>query len=151
LTSTKASFDFTGTTHVCSGGQRLDLLGGYAWIGGVQIDGTENMLDGPFDESVRVIGDGSERRIGHMLEDGVENWACMLGEFPHKLAEFAVEVSKKQQGLVAQHREARVMNAADRVLRRRKSCHHWWEQFRQGLGVRRRLQREAQREMILAH
>ena len=75
------------------------------------------MLRGPFDECVGVIGDRSGRRIVHMLEDCIEHRACVPGQFDHELTEFAVEVAKKEQSLFAQHREARVVNRADGILR----------------------------------
>ena len=109
------------------------------------------MLRGPFDESVCVIGDRSGRRILHMLENRVEHRPCVLGQFGHELTEFAVEVAKKQQSLLAQHREARVVNRADGILRLEQPRHQWWKLLRQRLCVRRRLQGKAESKVVLAH
>ena len=101
------------------------------------------MLRGPFDEGVCVFGDRSGRRIVHMLEDRIEHRSGVSGEIGHERTEFAVEVAKKQQSLVAQEREARVVNRADRVLSFEKPRHQWWKLLRQRLCVRGRLQRES--------
>ena len=75
-----------------------------------------------------------------MLEDRIEHGPGMLGEIRHELAEFAVEVAEKQQSLVAQDGEARVVDRADRVCRLEQLRHQGWKLLRQRLCIRGRLQ-----------
>ncbi len=141
---------FAGAGDVRCRRQGLDLLGGHAWVRGVEIHGMKKMLCGPFDESVCVIGDRSGWRIVHMLEDGIEHWPCVLGQIGHELTEFAVEVAKKQQSLFAQHRKARVVNRADGIFRLEQPRHQRWKLLGHRLCVRRRLQGKAERKVTLA-
>ena len=111
----------------------------------------EQMLGGPFDESGRVRRDRSGRRIVHMLEDRVEHRPGVFGQIGHELTEFAVEVAQEQQCLVAQNREARVVNRADRVLCLKEARHQWRKFFRDRLCIGGRLQRKAECKVALAH
>ena len=85
------------------------------------------MCCGPIDECLSVIGDRSGRRIVHMLEDRIEHRPGVLRQSSHKRNEFAVEVAHKQQRLLAQHRETRGVNRADRVLRLEQRRHQRWK------------------------
>src|SRR5437879_6110099 len=86
-----------------------------------------------------------------MLEDRIEHRSRELAEISHKPTEFAVEVAKKEQGLCAQNREARVVNPTDGIRRPEQPRHHWWKLLRQHLCIRRRLQRKAEGKVVLAH
>src|SRR5713101_714844 len=109
------------------------------------------MRHSPFYERVYVGGDRNRRWILHVLEDSVEHRSRELGEVGHEWTEFAVEVAKKEQGLFAENREARVMNLADSIRRPKQPRHHWWELLRQHLCIRGRLQRKAEGKVVLAH
>ena len=52
-----------------------------------------------------------------MLEDSVEHRPGVPAQIGHELTEFAIEVAEKQQRLLAQHRETRVVNRADGIRR----------------------------------
>ena len=109
------------------------------------------MLCSPFDECLCVIGDRSGRRIVHVLEDSVEHRPGVPGQIGHELTEFAVEVAQKQQSLLAQHREARVVNRADGIRRLKQLRHQWWKLLRERLCIRGRLQGKAEGKVVLAH
>ncbi len=108
------------------------------------------MIRGPLDESICVFSHRGWRRIHNVLEDAIEHRSSVFREIGHERAEFAVEVGKKQEGLVVQHGEARVVNGADSILRLEQRRHHWWKLFWQRLCVRRRFQGEADGEVTLA-
>src|SRR5260370_13825815 len=105
----------------------------------------------PFDKSLCVIGDRSGRRIIHMLEDRIETRPGGLGQIGRELTEVAVEVAEKQQSLLTQHREARVVNRADSIRRLEQLRHHWRKLLRERLCVRGRLQWKAESKVALAH
>src|SRR5271155_2578332 len=111
----------------------------------------DKMRCGPFDESICIIGNRGRWRTLDVLKNRVEQRSNASGQIGHELAEFAVEITKKQEGLVAQHRKARVVNRADRILRLEESRHQWWKPFRNRLCVHRRFQREAEGKVALAH
>src|SRR4029077_19580553 len=96
----------------------------------------------------------SDRRgrwIVHMLEDGIEHRPGVPGQIGHELTEFAIEVAEKEQSLLAQHREARVVNRADSIRRLKQLRHQWWKLLREHLCVRGRLQGKAYSKVVLAH
>ena len=109
------------------------------------------MFSRPFDERVCVVGDRGRRWTLDMLEDSVEHRPSLFCQIGHERTEFAVEVAKKKEGLVAQHRKARVMNGTDRIFGLEKAGHHRWKLLRNRLRVRRRLQGETEGKVALAH
>src|SRR5271170_6298342 len=82
------------------------------------------MFPAPFSECVRVARGRQRRRTVHVPKDRVEHGPRRLGESRYQLAEFAVEVAQKQQGLFTQQREARVVNCSERILDFEKIGHH---------------------------
>ena len=74
-----------------------------------------DMRRGPFDESLCISRDRSRCRTNYVLENSVENWSGLRREIRHELTEFAVEVAQKQQCLLTQQCEARVVNCADSI------------------------------------
>src|SRR6266576_3898710 len=86
-----------------------------------------------------------------MPENRIEHRSREPGEFGHQLREFTVEVAQQEQGGLAQHGEARVVNRAYDIFRLEQRGHHWRKLIRQSLGVRWRLQGKAEREVGLAH
>lgn len=55
----------------------------------------QKMRRHPFGEGVCVIGDGSGRRIAHVLENRVEHRPSLPRQVSHELPKFAVEVAEK--------------------------------------------------------
>src|SRR5882724_191539 len=105
----------------------------------------------PFDESIGVDGDWSGRWIVHMLENNIEHRPCSPGEIGHQLCEFAIEVAKKQQCLLAQQGEPGIVNGTDRIVCPEQLRHQSGKLLRQRLCVRRRSHGKADGEMVLAH
>jgi hypothetical protein len=103
----------------------------------------DQLLCGPFDESLCVIGDRGGWGIFHMLEDGIEHRPGLLGQTGHELTKFAIEVAEKEQSLLAQHREARVVNRADCIRSFEQLRHPWWKLLWEHFCVRGRLQGKA--------
>src|SRR5216683_8062403 len=86
---------FAASVDLRGGRKGLDCLGGDVGIGRVQINRTDKMRRGPFNEGVYVRGGRRGRRIRDMLEDRIKDRSRELGEIGHEVLEFAVEISKK--------------------------------------------------------
>ena len=84
-----------------------------------------------------------------MLKDEIKHRPCVLGEFFEKLSEFAVKVTKKEQGLFAEYGKARIVDRPNRILRLEQSRHHGRKLLRQRLRIRRRLQGKSKRKVVL--
>src|ERR1700751_3976741 len=92
---------------------------------------------------------GSVEQLDPKIE--AAHLAVFLEVADHQRTEFTVEVAKKEQGLFAENRKARVMNLADDVRRPKQPRHQWWKLFRQCLRIRRQLQGKAEGEVVLVH
>src|SRR5437868_15409640 len=93
------------------------------------------MRTGPFDESLCVSRDRSRWRTNYVLEDSVENRSGVRCQIAHELAEFAIEVAEKQQCLLTQHREARIVNRTDSIRVFEHLWHQWWKLPRERLCI----------------
>src|SRR5271163_4330057 len=147
----KERAQLASAADACCGCERLDLLDRYIGIGGVDVQRMDEAPRRPFDECIRIVGDWGRRRTVDMLKDRVENRSRGFGEVAHQRAELAVEIAEEQQRALAQHRESRIVDRADRIGGLEQDLFYRRNLIRESLGVRRLFQRESKGEMRLAH
>src|SRR5450432_828962 len=109
------------------------------------------MFGAPLNQSIYVGRNRVWWRRFHVLKNDIEDRTSLLGQIGHKRTELPVEIAKKEQRLFTQHRKARIVNPANRILRLEKFGHQRQKLLRDCLRILRRFQGKAKRKMILAH
>ena len=129
----------------------LDVLNRSVLVSEIRIERLADVRLQPFDDPLRVTSHGRGRRVVHVFEDGVKHRAGMLHEPLNMRVDLTVDVRQEEQLLVSLDHETGEVHGPELVLRPCEIGHQRRQLFGERLGIRGSLDREINREMVLAH